>query len=108
MGRPREKGWEEQTVAELDSALNGWFDSIPDHCMFRLWMHPQRLSDILSRSAVGSPTRGRDLLCSVCESARGVLFHTDRNPPSVHPVFAQRRFSLFRRTRNLRECRTCI
>ena len=36
MGRPREKGWEEQTVAELDSALNSWFDSIPDHCMFRL------------------------------------------------------------------------
>ncbi|KAN0130569.1 Fungal specific transcription factor domain containing protein [Lactarius tabidus] len=29
--RAREKGWEEHTVAELDSALNGWFDSIPDH-----------------------------------------------------------------------------
>jgi hypothetical protein len=41
--RPREKGWEEHTVAELDSALNSWFDSIPDHCRFRLWMHPQRL-----------------------------------------------------------------
>jgi hypothetical protein len=32
--RAREKGWEEHTVAELDSALNGWFDSIPDHRMF--------------------------------------------------------------------------
>jgi hypothetical protein len=28
---PREKGWEEQTVASLDSALNSWFDSVPDH-----------------------------------------------------------------------------
>ncbi|KAI0260431.1 fungal-specific transcription factor domain-containing protein [Gloeopeniophorella convolvens] len=28
---PREKGWEEKTVTELDSALNSWFDSIPDH-----------------------------------------------------------------------------
>jgi hypothetical protein len=45
--RAREKGWEEHTVAELDSALNGWFDSIPDHCRFRLWMHPQRLSRTL-------------------------------------------------------------
>ncbi|KAI9511919.1 fungal-specific transcription factor domain-containing protein [Russula earlei] len=28
---PREKGWEELTVTSLDSALNSWFDSIPDH-----------------------------------------------------------------------------
>jgi len=27
----REKGWEEHTVASLDSALNNWFDSLPDH-----------------------------------------------------------------------------
>jgi hypothetical protein len=31
MMTPREKGWEEQTVASLDSALNSWFDSVPDH-----------------------------------------------------------------------------
>ncbi|KAH9055007.1 fungal-specific transcription factor domain-containing protein [Lactarius vividus] len=36
--RAREKGWEEHTVAELDSALNSWFDSIPDH----LRWDPQR------------------------------------------------------------------
>ncbi|KAI9439638.1 fungal-specific transcription factor domain-containing protein, partial [Lactarius indigo] len=29
--RGREKGWEEHIVTELDSALNNWFDSIPDH-----------------------------------------------------------------------------
>ncbi|KAI0298020.1 fungal-specific transcription factor domain-containing protein [Multifurca ochricompacta] len=34
----REKGWEQHTVAELDSALNNWFDSIPDH----LRWDPQR------------------------------------------------------------------
>ena len=28
----REKGWEEHTVTSLDSALNSWFDSLPDHC----------------------------------------------------------------------------
>lgn len=28
---PREKGWEEVTVASLNSALNSWFDSVPDH-----------------------------------------------------------------------------
>lgn len=27
----REKGWEEHNVASLDSALNNWFDSLPDH-----------------------------------------------------------------------------
>jgi hypothetical protein len=31
---PREKGWEEHTVALLDSALNSWFDSVPDHREF--------------------------------------------------------------------------
>ncbi|KAF8268483.1 fungal-specific transcription factor domain-containing protein [Lactarius quietus] len=36
--RAREKGWEEHTVADLDSALNSWFDSIPDH----LRWDPQR------------------------------------------------------------------
>ncbi|KAH9025469.1 fungal-specific transcription factor domain-containing protein [Lactarius pseudohatsudake] len=36
--RAREKDWEEHTVAELDSALNSWFDSIPDH----LRWDPQR------------------------------------------------------------------
>ncbi|KAI0248861.1 hypothetical protein BJV78DRAFT_1363240 [Lactifluus subvellereus] len=35
---PREKGWQEHTVASLDSALNSWFDSIPDH----LRWDPQR------------------------------------------------------------------
>lgn len=36
MTGPREKGWEEHTVASLDSALNSWFDSVPDHrgCIF--------------------------------------------------------------------------
>ena len=31
MNGPREKGWQEHTVTSLDSALNSWFDSIPDH-----------------------------------------------------------------------------
>ena len=57
---------------------------------------------------MGSPTRGRDLFCPVCESSRGVLLYTDRNPPSVYPVFAERKLSLFRRTRNLRERSSCI
>ncbi|KAH9992244.1 fungal-specific transcription factor domain-containing protein [Russula compacta] len=35
---PREKGWEEVTVASLNSALNSWFDSVPDH----LRWDPQR------------------------------------------------------------------
>jgi len=26
--------WEQQIVAELDSALNKWVDSVPDHCAF--------------------------------------------------------------------------
>jgi hypothetical protein len=33
---PREKGWEELTVSSLDSALNRWFDSVPDHREFTL------------------------------------------------------------------------
>jgi hypothetical protein len=38
MAGTREKGWEELTVTSLDSALNSWFDSLPDH----LRWDPQR------------------------------------------------------------------
>ncbi|KAH9033206.1 fungal-specific transcription factor domain-containing protein [Lactarius deliciosus] len=41
--RAREKDWEVHTVAELDSALNSWFDSIPDH----LRWDPQREDETL-------------------------------------------------------------
>lgn len=27
------KSWEQRLVADLDSSLNAWVDSVPDHCM---------------------------------------------------------------------------
>lgn len=27
--------WEQDIVSEIDSALNAWLDSVPEHCAFR-------------------------------------------------------------------------
>jgi len=51
----REKGWEEHTVASLDSALNNWFDSLPDHRGSTLDGLPLVAYQSLC-SALGSPT----------------------------------------------------
>lgn len=32
--------WEQHIVAELDSALNKWIDSVPDHRKFRMHQYP--------------------------------------------------------------------
>ena len=40
------RGWEHQIVTELDSALNEWHNSIPDHCEFQnIILKPLRFSD---------------------------------------------------------------
>jgi hypothetical protein len=31
LGLPADGTWEEQAIAELDSAINAWRDKIPDH-----------------------------------------------------------------------------
>ncbi len=34
-----ERDWEEKIVVELDSALNTWIDTLPDHCTLYLFAH---------------------------------------------------------------------
>jgi hypothetical protein len=38
--------WEQNIVAELDSALNKWIDSVPDHCTFSPLVSPPSLIEL--------------------------------------------------------------
>jgi hypothetical protein len=49
--------WEQRMVAELDSALNKWMDSLPDHCECLEFTSSELLVAQLSLSAMGSPPR---------------------------------------------------
>jgi hypothetical protein len=104
---PREKGWEEHTVASLDSALNSWFDSLPDHRGLTLDSAPVPAYSFLS-SALGSPTGESNVLCSVGGIARCLLLYSNHDPSAIHTYFPEREFLVFLRVRDLCECCPCF
>ncbi|KAJ7114702.1 hypothetical protein C8R44DRAFT_629820, partial [Mycena epipterygia] len=64
----RDNAWEEHVVAKLDSALNGWVDSIPSHDIH------MALSNcyFLLHSPSSNSTRSREFQCAcTCRSALG-------------------------------------
>jgi hypothetical protein len=104
---PREKGWEEHTVASLDSALNSWFDSLPDHRESTLDSAPLPAYWLLS-SALGSPTGGSNVLRSVGGIARCLLLYSNYDPSAVHTYFPEGEFFVFLCIRDLCECCPCF
>jgi hypothetical protein len=105
---PREKGWEEHTVASLDSALNSWFDSVPDHREYIFKVVFFSLILILLCSSLGSPAGESDILRSVRGLARRVLLYSDHNPSAIHPFVPEGGLLVFPCARNLRECCSCL
>ena len=101
---PREKGWEEITVASLDSALNGWFDSLPDHRGSILDRTPLLASQSFS-SALGSPTGESNVLRSVSGTPYCLLLYSDYDSSAVHTYFPERGLLVFPCVRNL--CERC-
>jgi hypothetical protein len=91
-------------VASLDSELNGWFDSLPDHRGSILDRVPLLVYESLS-SALGSQTRGSNFLRSVSGIAHGLLLYSDHDPSPVHTNFPEREFPVFPCIRNL--CERC-
>ena len=69
----REKGWEELTVASLDSALNSWFDSVPDHCGSTLDGRPRY--SLISRVSVRWDPRRENQTFFVQSSALHVAYY---------------------------------
>ena len=107
MTGPREKGWEEHTVASLDSALNNWFDSLPDHRKSTLDSAPLPTYWLLS-SALGSSTGESNVLCSVGGTARCLLLYSNHDPSAVHTYFPEGELLVFLCIRDLCECCPCF
>jgi hypothetical protein len=103
----REKGWEEHTVASLDSALNSWFDSLPDHRGSTLDGALLHAYQSLF-SALGPPTGESNLLHSISCIARCLLLYSNHDPSPVHTNFPEGEFLVFPCIRNLCECCSCF
>jgi len=97
--------WEQQIVAELDSALNKWIDTVPDH---RMWLNldfilPLPLSST-SRSPVGSKQGRQQLFHAVVSPLCKLLSCPDPHPPPIHPVAPKTVSSIFPFLGDLYEC----
>lgn len=98
--------WEQRVVAELDSAMNKWIDSVPEHReqpssdIHLLTFYGPRLC-----SSVGSSPGEYALLRPVCIPARHVLScsHPDTSPISAHTISLDVSF-----IRHLFQCSTCM
>ena len=69
--------WEQHIVAELDSALNKWVDSVPDHCTFiRIVIRRCSYSGFASRFSVRwDPTREDDDSFNQSASCYALYYH---------------------------------
>lgn len=76
--------WEQHVVAELDSAMNNWKDSLLDHCASA----GRRLTFWIiyhDSSAVESSSREYHIPTPICLASYNVLLHPNPNPPTIHP-----------------------
>jgi hypothetical protein len=79
--------WEQRIVAELDSALNNWVDSVPDHRLCpSISVHLLILTQTYTCSPLGPKPRRLDLLQSIRVSARSVLSHANHGSPVVYTL----------------------
>lgn len=74
--------WDRATLSNLDSSLNAWVDSVPDHCKFLL--NPFELCyNRLRVSAMGPPLERR-FLRPVCHALCHILLHPNPRSSTVH------------------------
>lgn len=76
--------WEAQTVAELDSSMNKWKDSLPEHRTPNILFILSSTYQLFRRSYLGPTKTGRPPLPTVCKSSRYVLLRTDPSAPTFH------------------------
>lgn len=80
-----EREWKLRIVTELDSALNQWVDSLPDHRKF-ITLGLFRLPDIRGcvNSPLGPESRGRILPRAICRAFCLLLYAADCGTPTLH------------------------
>ena len=101
---------EQQMVAELDSALNEWIDTIPDHCAYLVQSsYFQYLSLIAFGSAVGSSQERHHVSQPVGFFVFVVSCIADRYSPAIHTIAGEILYVVVSFPRNLHQCSTvCI
>lgn len=75
--------WEQRVVADLDSAMNNWKDSLPDHCAS---VGKRLTSWIVNHefSTMEPSSRKYHIPTPICLASYDVLLHSNSNPPTVH------------------------
>ena len=95
--------WEQHIVAELDSALNKWVDSVPDH---RTSLVNQLLLilNLCDASAMGPASRGRGVFPSVSYPLCQLLPPPDPRTPPFYSVTPKALGPVLSLACNLYEC----
>lgn len=76
--------WEQHIVAELDSALNKWIDTVPDHCK---WCNQSSwVTSLIICSALGPTPREPPVLQPIRHIIRNILPPSDSHPSSIHSL----------------------
>ena len=78
--------WEQHIVAELDSALNKWVDSVPDHRTFFCRTADFRSYFPCNSSAMGPQSGGHRIFPSIGNPLCQLLPPPDSRTSSFHPI----------------------
>lgn len=95
--------WEQHIVAELDSAMNKWVDSVPDHCKLFATLFDLHLSSGLV-SAMGPQSRERSVAKPVSVSVCNILPPPNYRSSTLHPIASETFTTLVPVPRDLHEC----
>jgi hypothetical protein len=77
-------------VAQLNSALNKWHDSVPDHCKVYVLHHEIQFLLSFIHSTMGPPTNRRNILRSIRLPILSILSTLDYGSPTVCAIRRQR------------------
>ena len=81
--------WEQHIVAELDSALNKWVDSVPDHRTFFFADLRVPFSFLHNTSSMGPASGRHSVFPSIGNALCQLLPPSDSRTSSFHPVAAK-------------------
>jgi len=76
--------WEERVVTELDSSMNKWKDSLPDHCSYCFFMIQLHWIELRFLSAMGFKSTSQSIPISICIYPFNVLLSSDSDTSPFH------------------------
>ena len=72
--------WEQRIVAELDSSLNKWKDSLPEARKSYILFFSIKLAKIFDQSTLGFKSKGFDIFSSDCIVVLDIFLHPNPGP----------------------------